>query len=122
MIALSASCASSGADGVSPALRVRVVRYGLALLAVVGIFTYLMLETVGERSRMVSALGAVVFVLLCWLCSRHPGKVRPSEYKITEAEDGDVVRCESVTISHEVDCETILPLGIYSGLLFIILN
>ncbi|XP_043201765.1 sodium/nucleoside cotransporter 1-like isoform X3 [Amphibalanus amphitrite] len=53
----------------------RAVRYLSALLVAGGILVYLILDTVGERARLVSALGAVVFVLLCWLCSHHPGKV-----------------------------------------------
>jgi len=53
----------------------RWVRLGLGLLALGAVVLYLVLDSADERLRLVSAFGIATFIFICWLFSRHPGKV-----------------------------------------------
>lgn len=48
--------------------------FGLAILAAVIVF--LVIDSEGERERLVSAAGVVVFIFIGFLCSAHPADVR----------------------------------------------
>lgn len=52
-----------------------LVQYGVYLVIVAALITFLVIDTKDERYRLVSFFGLLVFVLLGWIFSKHPSKV-----------------------------------------------
>ena len=48
--------------------------FGLAVLA--GVVVFLIVDSEGERERLMSALGVVAFILIGFICSAHPAHIR----------------------------------------------
>lgn len=54
----------------------RVVQYGVYLVIIAALIVFLVIDTANERYRLVSFLGLIVFLLLGWIFSKHPSKVK----------------------------------------------
>ncbi|EFX87746.1 hypothetical protein DAPPUDRAFT_22032, partial [Daphnia pulex] len=54
----------------------RLVQYGVYLVIVAALITFLVIDTKDERYRLVSFFGLLVFILLGWIFSKHPSKVK----------------------------------------------
>nr|CAH0104896.1 unnamed protein product [Daphnia galeata] len=54
----------------------RLVRYGFYLVIVGALITFLVIDTAGERYRLVSFFGLLIFLLLGWIFSKHPSRVK----------------------------------------------
>lgn len=72
------NCASSNNSMIGRTfalLRKTVVKSALIVIALIGLITYIVLDSVEERSRLISLAGIPVIVVCCWFFSKHPDRV-----------------------------------------------
>jgi pyrimidine nucleoside transport protein len=53
----------------------RLARYGFYLVLIVGLLTFLIIDTADERMRLQSFGGLFIFLVLGWIFSKYPSRV-----------------------------------------------
>ncbi|KAI9560235.1 hypothetical protein GHT06_014249 [Daphnia sinensis] len=54
----------------------RLVQYAFYLAIIAALIVFLVIDTADDRYRLISFLGLIVFLLLGWIFSKHPSKVK----------------------------------------------
>ena len=61
---------------------ISIVRYGFYVVIFAGLLTFLIIDTANERARLRSFAGIFAFLLIGWIFSKHPSRVRNSDNSV----------------------------------------